>query len=227
MKRTWQIDAHTTVQFQTGAFSRRIISINGTEVQRWRNSKRHDSADFVLPDSLKKAKLEIHRDFLGQITTDLRIDGRLMVQSEDLVTCQACASTPKPYDTFCANCGKALAPPEDYAHIRQLKWARNTIKYLGILYAILGVVVFLVSKKLVVLLVYLILAAVMGLLFQWSKRAPLAAIVIASATYLVLITTSAMVDPRTLAQGIYVKIIIVAALAKGVKSALALRERHA
>jgi zinc ribbon protein len=227
MKRTWQIDANTAVQFQTGAFGRRIVSINDTEVQRWRNSKRQDAVDFVFPNSLKKAKLDIHRDFLGQVTTELRVDGRLMVQTEDLVKCPACGSTPKSYDTFCASCGKPLAPPEDYEHIRQLKWARNSIKYLGILYAVLGVVFFLISKKPAVLLVYLILAAVMGALFQWSKRAPLAAIVVASATYLVLMAVTALADPRTLAQGIYLKIVIVAALAKGVKSALALRERHA
>lgn len=67
----------------------------------------------------------------------------------------------------------------------------------------------------------------MGALFQWSKRALLVAIVVANATHLVLIAANALADPRTLAQGMYLKIVIVAALARHVKSALALSERHA
>jgi len=228
MKKTiWQVDADTTVQLQMGAFGRRALSVNGTEVQRWRCTKREDSTDLVLPTSLKKAHLRISYQFLGQVTTDLRVDGRLMVRAEDLVKCTGCGTTPKAYDTFCASCGRALAPPEDYAHIRQLKWARNSIAYLGVMFVVFGVIVSLVTKNPTVLAINLILGAVMGALFLWSKRAPLAAIIVASGTYLVVVTTNALIDPRSLGQGLVLKILIIAALAKGVKSALALRERDA
>lgn len=228
MKKTiWQIDAHTTLQLHMGVFGRRALSVNGTEVQRWRCTKREDSVDLVLPITLKKAHLHIRREFLGQVTSDLRVDGRLMVRAEDLIKCPGCGTTPKAYDTFCASCGQELAPPEDYAHIRQLKWARNSIAYLGVMFVVFGVIVSLVAKNPTVLAINLILAAVMGALFLWSKRAPLPAIIVASGTYLVVVVTNALVDPRSLGQGLYLKIIIVAALAKGVKSALALRERDA
>ena len=78
-----------------------------------------------------------------------------------------------------------------------------------------------------VLIVNLILAAVMAGLFIWGKRAPLAAVLVATATYLVVIVTNAIIDPKTIGQGIYLKIIIVALLVKGIRSALLLRTENA
>ena len=78
-----------------------------------------------------------------------------------------------------------------------------------------------------VLIVNLILAAVMAGLFIWGKRAPLAAVLVATATYLVVIVTNAIIDPKTIGQGIFLKIIIVALLVKGIRSALALRTENA
>jgi hypothetical protein len=76
-----------------------------------------------------------------------------------------------------------------------------------------------------VLLVNSILAGVMTLLFFWGKRAPLAAILVAGATYAVVNVTNAIIDPTTIAQGLFLKIIIIAILIKGIKAALALRTR--
>ena len=78
-----------------------------------------------------------------------------------------------------------------------------------------------------VLIVNLILAAVMAGLFIWGKRAPLAAVLVDTATYLVVIVTNAIIDPKTIGQGIFLKIIIVALLVKGIRSALALRTENA
>ena len=70
---------------------------------------------------------------------------------------------------------RALTPPEDYAHIRQLKWARNRITCLGLMFVIFGVLVSLVTKNPTVLAIDLILAALMGALFfgriaPWASR---------------------------------------------------------
>jgi hypothetical protein len=78
-----------------------------------------------------------------------------------------------------------------------------------------------------VLIINLILAATMGALALWSKRAPLAAILIATATYVVVLAGNAITDPITLTQGLIMKTIVIAFLVKGIKSALTLRSANA
>jgi len=67
------------------------------------------------------------------------------------------------------------------------------------------------------------LALVMAGLWQWSKRALLPAAITALGLYVAVMVTSAVVDPASIAQGIIVKILVIAALANGVKSAAAVR----
>jgi hypothetical protein len=78
-----------------------------------------------------------------------------------------------------------------------------------------------------VLVVNLVLAAVMALLAWWGRRAPLAAVLIATATYAVVLVANAIQDPATLGQGVIMKIIIIAFLVKGIRAALALRALNA
>jgi len=78
-----------------------------------------------------------------------------------------------------------------------------------------------------VLIVNLVLAAIMAVLAWWGRRAPLAAVLLATATYAVVIVANAIADPTTIGQGIIVKIIIIAFLVKGIKAALALRASNA
>lgn len=78
-----------------------------------------------------------------------------------------------------------------------------------------------------VLIVNLILAAAMIGLALWSRRAPLPAVLIATATYAVVLVGNAVIDPSAIGQGLIVKIIVIAILAKGIKSALALRVANA
>jgi hypothetical protein len=74
-----------------------------------------------------------------------------------------------------------------------------------------------------VLLVNLVLAAIMFGLWRWGKYNPGAAIIVAFCTYVVVLVTNAALDPRTIAQGWIVKFIVIAALLRGIKAALALR----
>ncbi|RYZ07355.1 MAG: zinc ribbon domain-containing protein [Myxococcales bacterium] len=67
----------------------------------------------------------------------------------------------------------------------------------------------------------LFLAAVMAGLWVWSKRALLPAIITALGIYVAVQLASAMYDPKTLAQGMILKVIVIVALVKGVQSALA------
>lgn len=78
-----------------------------------------------------------------------------------------------------------------------------------------------------ILVVNLVVASIMALLALWARKAPLAALLVATATYAVIIVTNAILDPRTLAQGLLVKIIVIALLIRGIKAALALRQPDA
>lgn len=78
-----------------------------------------------------------------------------------------------------------------------------------------------------VLIVNFILAAAMIGLALWGRRAPLPAVLIATAIYAVVLVGNAIMDPATIGQGLIVKIVVIAILAKGIKSALALRVANA
>lgn len=78
-----------------------------------------------------------------------------------------------------------------------------------------------------VLSINLVLAAIMIGLAIWARRAPLPAVLIATATYVVLIVANGISDPRSLAQGWIIKLIVIAFLIKGIKAALALRDARA
>jgi hypothetical protein len=265
MKRQWRVDRTTTVALEVGSLGAQKVTVNGEEFFRRRSFRGKNTYDFVIPSSGTKAALDVRPQFVGGLVSELRVGGKLVAEGSDAIQCRTCGSPANSYDSFCASCGRALPPPESYAQVRELKSANNTIKYLAILYLIVGVIYFFVTKskddaalsriadmspeaiypQLVlgkqytvaalrntlawepwsVLLVNAILAGVMTALFFWGKRAPLAAILVAGATYAVVNVTNAIIDPRTIAQGLIVKIIIIGVLIKGIKAALALRTR--
>jgi hypothetical protein len=69
----------------------------------------------------------------------------------------------------------------------------------------------------------LLLSVIMLVLAWWSRFKPLAAILIATAIYAAVQVISAIMDPATIAQGIVLKILVIAILVKGIKGALSLR----
>jgi ubiquinone biosynthesis protein COQ9 len=60
----------------------------------------------------------------------------------------------------------------------------------------------------------------MVVLAWWSKRRALPAILIATAVFVVVQVTGAIMDPATLMQGLVMKIFVIAVLIKGIKGAL-------
>jgi len=73
------------------------------------------------------------------------------------------------------------------------------------------------------LVVNLMLSVIMLVLAWWSKWKPLAAILIATAIFAAVQVISAIIDPKTIMQGIVVKVLVIAILIKGIKGALSLR----
>ncbi len=60
-------------------------------------------------------------------------------------------------------------------------------------------------------------------LWVWAKKNALGAALVALSVYATVIVGSAILDPRTIAQGIFVKVAIVAALISAVSSAYKFR----
>jgi len=69
----------------------------------------------------------------------------------------------------------------------------------------------------------LFLALAMLVLWMWSKRSLLPAIITALGIYVAVIVAGALYEPKSLLQGVIVKVVVILALAKGVRAALASR----
>lgn len=64
------------------------------------------------------------------------------------------------------------------------------------------------------------LSIVMFVIFVWSKKTPFSAFVTALSVYLGVMVLSAIVDPKTIIQGVIVKVAVVVALINGIKAAI-------
>jgi hypothetical protein len=78
-----------------------------------------------------------------------------------------------------------------------------------------------------VLLTNIILSIIMFGLYFYSKKAPLVAIIAAAAIYGSVIVANAAIDPKTIGQGIIVKIIVIGLFIRGIRMALELRKAEA
>jgi hypothetical protein len=261
------VDDATTVKARFGAFGRKVVTVNGTEVHNSRKAGPKGEIPFSLPDG-RPAAISLKKQFIGTPALDLKVDGHLMVESgKTPIKCASCAAVAKPYDRFCGHCGQAMPTPQDYLHQKHVKEATSAIRVLAVLFVLFGVGMFFITKgnadpalarlagmdpaslfptpieghtytigelqkKLAwepwgALIVNLILAAVMLVLSLWARRSALPAVLIATATYAVVIVANAIADPATIGQGLLVKIIIIAFLVKGIKAGLALRTANA
>lgn len=231
MKIRWDVDDATVVTVKLGGFGRSYLTAYGIKVPAKLSLRKKSDTSFILKDG-RRATLSIKPQFATAAAVELRIDDRLLVETgKKPIQCSACQAIVKPNDQFCTSCGHAMPSGEDHSHQKVVKQAATAIWTLSALFAVTGMVLFFISTvaatKMAILIVYLILAAIMGALAMWARKAPLAALVVATATYCVLIVTSAILDPTTIAQGIILKIIIITLLSRGIKSALALRVSNA
>lgn len=67
------------------------------------------------------------------------------------------------------------------------------------------------------------LAALMGGLWLWAKKSVLPAMLVALAVFATVHVASAIIDPKTIIQGIYIKIFAIVMLTRGVRAALSAR----
>ena len=69
-----------------------------------------------------------------------------------------------------------------------------------------------------------VLAVIMFGLYLYSKKSPLVALITAAAVYGSVNVLNAIIDPKTLGQGLILKIIVIGLFIKGIRSALELRK---
>lgn len=75
----------------------------------------------------------------------------------------------------------------------------------------------------IIFIINYFLAAVMFGLHVWSRRSPFPAMVTALCVYSALIALNAIIDPKTFAQGIIIKVLIIVILVGGLKASLVAR----
>jgi len=267
LEKTWEIDDATTVKVRFGAFGKKVISVNGTEVHNARKALPKGGLPIALPGG-RQAALSVKVQFASAPEVDLRVGGGLVLETgKKPIACEKCGTVAKPYDRFCGKCGQAMPTAEDYRRRTYVKSATSAIKWLAGIFFVFGIIMFFATQAQVatalekiqgmdaaaqfptpiegktytvgelrkrlewepwgVLAVNGVLAAIMIGLALWGRRSPLPAVLIATATYAVVIVTNAITDPTTIAQGWIVKLVIITFLVRGIKAALALRTSNA
>jgi hypothetical protein len=163
---------------------------------------------------------------------------------EELVSqelaCTQCQALIKEEQKFCPGCGfpqRGTAGDKAKYHAEQsmargksreapklIKQARNTLFFVAGLTFLYGIIIFFAQDDTATLIAAAIMTGIYLLLGFWSQQKPLIALVLGLFLYLTNIVLSAIIEPETIYQGIIVKIIVIAFLAKGINSALHLRK---
>jgi hypothetical protein len=160
--------------------------------------------------------------------------------------CSHCGSAVQEGHKFCEACGKPVAAEAAPAPlpfvdeglqlqmVTKLKKARGWILAVGILYVVGGFLVLAISRipfshpvAKIILGTNLALAAIHVGLFVWAKREPFAAAVVAMALFISVHLVNFILDPKTITQGIFIKVIFIVVLAQAISAGLAVRRMRA
>jgi hypothetical protein len=155
-------------------------------------------------------------------------------------TCSFCKKIMQPDAIFCNHCGypehgteqdkakffgqRAMQKHKNIDSKSKVKSARNTLYILAAVLAVFGFIDYQSHQQISVLGISFGLSLVFLGLGFWSEKKPVVALLIGLLLYLTLITITAIVDPRTLFQGILWKVIIISFLGKGMYSALSIKK---
>lgn len=155
-------------------------------------------------------------------------------------TCRCCLEQINESDQFCKTCGFPLQGTEEQQNnfiyergykkmqVNELtnKASRAAVTFYIIagLMLLSGIVMFFMNaqndESSANLIVYGIISVLFLLLGVWSNKKPVAAIICGLSLYVVLILLQAAVDVSTIANGLIIKIFIIAGLVKALTSAL-------
>jgi hypothetical protein len=106
---------------------------------------------------------------------------------------------------------------------KRIRFARNSLYVIAGFSFLYGLFHFFVNDDMATLVSSGILAIIYLALGYWSQQKPLIALVLGLLVYLTLITIGVVLGGEPIYRGIIIKVIIIAYLAKGINSALQLR----
>lgn len=149
--------------------------------------------------------------------------------------CENCSANVPTNQKFCAQCsfpanGSESEKQSFRLHVssrkRFLSDAQDKIKSsrymmfgLAALFLIVGLIAGLAGDDMETMIINIFCCIVYLILAAWCSKNPFGATLTALIIYATLVTVSAFVDPTSLVRGILLKIIIVMALVKGIRSA--------
>lgn len=151
------------------------------------------------------------------------------------VTCENCTAQNAIDKKFCSQCSFPIGgSEEEQRNFRllvssrkrllgdandKIKSAKYAIYVLAGIFFIFGLIAGLVNDDIPTLTVNLFLCILYLIFATWSTKNPFGAILTAFIVYITVQVVNAFVDPATLASGVIIKIFVIAAFVKGIRSA--------
>jgi hypothetical protein len=151
------------------------------------------------------------------------------------VSCENCKTQNLPDKKFCSQCSFPFGGTEDEKRSFRLlvssrkrflsdandkiKSAKYTIYILAGLFFVFGLIAGVVNDDIPTLVVNLFICLLYLIFAAWSTKNPFGAILTAFIVYATVQVANAFLDPATLASGFIIKIFIIAAFIKGIRSA--------
>ena len=147
MRLRWDVDEATIVELDTWAFGKADVTVNGARIAGPPFSFGRGAITFDLPNN-QHAVISKRRAWFEQPVVELRVDGRLMIATPKVpIACTACGAVAKPYDRYCAACGRPMPTAEDHLNRRRVRHATQAMWTLAALFGIAGTALCLVTRS--------------------------------------------------------------------------------
>ncbi|MFY7669942.1 hypothetical protein ACOSP6_02525 [Tenacibaculum sp. MEBiC06402] len=146
---------------------------------------------------------------------------------EDVIFCSECGhpenGTDKQRAQFFAK--RAMNKNKKIDDEKKINSARNILFALSALMAIFGFIIYSQTDELISLGVNFFVAFIYLTLAFWSEQKPFISLLIGLLLYITILIIGFIIDPTSIVRGILWKILIISLLAKGMHSALELKNK--
>jgi hypothetical protein len=159
-----------------------------------------------------------------------------LANAETTVVCENCKAEHNSSRKFCPDCSFPIqGSDEEKIRFRlilssrkrllsdaqdKIKSAKMMIYVAAAVFFISGLVMYFINNDLPTLLVNLVVSLVYLILAAWSQKNAFGAILTAFIIYATIQIVNAFMDPATILSGIIIKILLIAAFVKGIRSAM-------
>jgi hypothetical protein len=155
---------------------------------------------------------------------------------ESVTKCENCAAETPPAQKFCSSCSFPVnGTNQEKTSFRltvssrkrlltdandKVKSGKIAIYVLAGIFFVSGLITFLVNDDVVTFIVSLVICVIYLVLAAWVEKNPFGAMLTAFILYATIQIINAFVDPATIFGGIILKVFVIAAFIKGIRSAL-------